>query len=176
MYKSSVLNAVNGKSPSFYFCMNKGSAQLVKGLDTVIDSLLKKEKFNKSDIAILTLKTEEKSFLSSYLKKKNEKKNNNDRVYYNDILVSSCRKFKGCERKAIILIDFSEDAFSNETNINMFYVGATRAIYNLSIIACVTKEQAHSILVRDIGISEEKIKGDDRKFLSDLLGGLCLQV
>ena len=58
----------------------------------------------------------------------------------------------------------------------MFYVGATRAIYNLSIITCVTKEQAHSILVRDIGISEEKIKGDDRKFLSDLIGGLCLQV
>ena len=174
LYKSSVLNAVNGKSPSFYFCMNKDSAQLVKGLDTVIDSLLKKEKFNKSDIAILTLKTEEKSFLSSCLEPRNI--NNHERFYYKDILVSSCRKFKGCERKAIILIDFSEEAFSNETNINMFYVGATRAIYNLSIITCVTKEQAHSILVRDIGISEEKIKGDDRKFLSDLLGGLCLQV
>lgn len=138
LYKSSVLNEVTGKKPIFYICKNPDNTALLNALDSILDNLIKVEKINKEDIAILSLLTEEKSFLYDKLKKRAN--SSHHKYFYKDILVSSCRKFKGCERKAIILIDFTQDVFADETSINMFYVGATRAILNLSILSNISKE------------------------------------
>lgn len=174
LYKASTLNEIPGKKPIFYICIKNGDSYLMHCLDSIINSLLSEEKFQKSEIAILTLTTEDKSFIYSHLESKKE--NAHEKYYYKDILVTSCRKFKGCERKSIILIDFNETSLHDETAINTFYVGTTRAIYNLNIITSITKEQAHSILINDMSIKEKDIKEDDRKVLVKTLGGLCKEV
>ena len=171
LYKASTLNEIPGKKPIFHICTKKDAIYLVNCLDSIIDSLLNEEKFQKSEIAILTLTTEDKSFIYSYLISKKE--NGHEKFYYKDILVTSCRKFKGCERKSVILLDFTETSLKDETSINTFYVGTTRAIYNLNIITAITKEQAHSVLINDMEIDEKSIKDDDRKVLVKTLGGLC---
>lgn len=171
LYKASTLNEIPGKKPAFYICLKSDVESLINCLDSVISSLIIEEKFNKEDIAILTLTTEEKSFIKSKLTSKKE--NSHEKFYYKDILVTSCRKFKGCERKSIILLDFTESSLKDETSINTFYVGTTRAIYNLNIITSITKEQAHCMLINDMGIEEKNIKDDDRKVLVKTLGGLC---
>ncbi|MEE1211664.1 MAG: AAA family ATPase [Treponema sp.] len=174
LYKASTLNEIPGKKPIFYICIKNEDSYLMHCLDSIINSLLSEEKFQKSEIAILTLTTEDKSFIYSHLESKKE--NAHEKYYYKDILVTSCRKFKGCERKSIILIDFNETSLHDETAINTFYVGTTRAIYNLNIITSITKEQAHSILINDMSIKEKDIKEDDRKVLVKTLGGLCKEV
>lgn len=174
LYKASTLNEIPGKKPIFYICIKNEDSYLMHCLDSIINSLLSEEKFQKSEIAILTLTTEDKSFIFSHLESKKE--NAHEKYYYKDILVTSCRKFKGCERKSIILIDFNETSLHDETAINTFYVGTTRAIYNLNIITSITKEQAHSILINDMSIKEKDIKEDDRKVLVKTLGGLCKEV
>ena len=174
LYKASTLNEIPGKKPIFYICIKNEDSYLMHCLDSIINSLLSEEKFQKSEIAILTLTTEDKSFIYSHLESKKE--NAYEKYYYKDILVTSCRKFKGCERKSIILIDFNETSLHDETAINTFYVGTTRAIYNLNIITSITKEQAHSILINDMSIKEKDIKEDDRKVLVKTLGGLCKEV
>lgn len=171
LYKASTLNKIPGKKPIFHICIKNDIISLLKCLDSIINSLLNEEKFQKSEIAILTLTTEDKSFIYSHLE--TNKENSHEKYYYKDILVTSCRKFKGCERKSVILLDFTENSLKDETNINTFYVGTTRAIYNLNIITSITKEQAHTMLIRDIGIDEKIIKEDDRKVLFKTLGGLC---
>lgn len=174
LYKASTLNEIPGKKPIFYICIKNEDSYLMHCLDSIINSLLSEEKFQKSEIAILTLTTEDKSFIYSHIESKKE--NAHEKYYYKDILVTSCRKFKGCERKSIILIDFNETSLHDETAINTFYVGTTRAIYNLNIITSITKEQAHSILINDMSIKEKDIKEDDRKVLVKTLGGLCKEV
>lgn len=174
LYKASTLNEIPGKKPIFHICIKNEDSYLMHCLDSIINSLLSEEKFQKSEIAILTLTTEDKSFIYSHLESKKE--NAHEKYYYKDILVTSCRKFKGCERKSIILIDFNETSLHDETAINTFYVGTTRAIYNLNIITSITKEQAHSILINDMSIKEKDIKEDDRKVLVKTLGGLCKEV
>lgn len=127
----------------------KGS---IKGSDTdmyIINENLKKievlnkiidENSNKyNDIVILTCGIEKNSFLFDNCK---------DGYYeYKDkkILFTTCRKFKGLEADSVVLIDVNKNLF-NISNEQLFYVGASRARFKLSIILDMTDEDCKNIL------------------------------
>ena len=85
------------------------------------------------DVVILTCTTVEKSWLYPHLQNGKYKK------FGQDILFTTCRKFKGLEADAIILIDVVADTFDSYNKL-MFYVGTSRARFNLSVICNMSEE------------------------------------
>jgi superfamily I DNA/RNA helicase len=63
-----------------------------------------------------------------------------DKRQINKVLFTTVRKFKGLEADVVICIDVDEDTFSNDTNRNLFYVGASRAKTWLDILTTVPQE------------------------------------
>ena len=54
-------------------------------------------------------------------------------------MFTTCRKFQGLEADAIILIDVVADTFDSYNKL-MFYVGTSRARFNLSVICNMSEE------------------------------------
>ena len=95
----------------------------------VLDEIISKLHENKiQDIVILTLKTEKNSILANDIV--------NQR--YKGCYFTSCRKFKGLEADAVILVDFSESTLLEE--VQLFYVGASRARIQLEIVTDMNNE------------------------------------
>ena len=123
-----VENCIAGSLPRLHFCTN---AEIVPG---VLDDILQ-DLFNDGidDIVILTCKTEEESCLSKYIE------NGRYPAGKKKILFSTCRKFKGLEADAVIMVDVDESTFlgtdrNEQKKVFLFYVGASRARLNLDII------------------------------------------
>lgn len=58
------------------------------------------------------------------------------------VLYTTARKFKGLEASIIILTDVDYRTFEDIEKRNVFYVAASRAKYELNIVAALTKDQA----------------------------------
>ena len=126
--------AAIGATPSFAFCVDEES--FYKTLNHTIDQLWEK---HINDIQILTCKTLTTSQLS---------KESNGEVYlYKGVKIpfSTCRKFKGLEADAVILIDIDMASLKKDEN-KLAYVGASRARHDLSIIASLCEQECRSIL------------------------------
>lgn len=122
---------VKGVPAKLHFCENDES---VKGkIDLIIDMLNGQ---GVKDIVILTCKTENTSVLSEYI---------NNGIYRNKYRFSTCRKFKGLEADAVILIDVSSDTFENENSL-IYYVGTSRARLWLDIITTMNNEECTDVL------------------------------
>lgn len=104
------------------------------------------------DIVILTCKTESTSFLTPNIK---------DEKYRNKYLVTSCRRFKGLEADAVILIDVDSDTFKEE-NLLLFYVGASRARLMLEIVSELSETDCAEIL-QSVFDESGKIKNAKKK-------------
>lgn len=101
----------------------------------VLDEIISKLHENKiQDIVILTLKTEKNSILANDIV--------NQR--YKGCYFTSCRKFKGLEADAVILVDFSESTLLEE--VQLFYVGASRARIQLEIVTDMNNEACKYVL------------------------------
>jgi hypothetical protein len=109
------------------------------------------------DIIILTCKTKEQSVLRDSV--------NND-LYNGKIRFSTCRRFKGLEADAVILVDVEKSLFEDD-NILLFYVGASRARLNLDIIANLSNDDCKSILNNKLHVKGE-IKKPMRQFATAL--------
>ena len=120
--------AVVGDSPKVY--ITDEAEKALEHIDKTIQSLIS-DKIK--DIVILTCKTIEKSIISPYLQDGKYKKNGQA------IKVSTCRKYKGLEADAIILIDVSADTFDNYNKL-MFYVGASRARFRLNVVCDMNED------------------------------------
>ncbi len=155
-----VLNNVKGEQPWFYFCNGGEEGNCVK---SIIRSLTDSGD-SRNDIAVLTLKTEEKSILKGHPALSDGRF---DRCFF-----TSIRKFKGLERKSVILCDFDKDVFSTEISRNNFYVGATRARFNLFIVSSVTDDDIKEILMNDFKIKPEDISRPKVKFCMNILGAV----
>ena len=68
-----------------------------------------------------------------------------DGYYKNKYEFSTCRKFKGLEADAIILVDVDENTFEQE-NVLLFYVGSSRARIRLDVISNLDDEKCTAIL------------------------------
>ena len=66
-------------------------------------------------------------------------------VYRNKYRFSTCRKFKGLEADAVILVDVEADTFADK-NILLYYVGTSRARLWLDIITTMDSEACTDVL------------------------------
>ena len=88
------------------------------------------------DIVILTTKTESTSVLSglSY-----------DGKYQNKYKFTTCRKYKGLEADAVVLIDVDKETFTGD-NALIYYVGTSRARSRLDVMTILSDEECRDIL------------------------------
>ncbi len=128
--RSGVLRGIAGKIPCIHFCAEE---TYFNTLDDVIGGL---RRDGIDDIVILTLSTETDSIVSGVVKN----------GVYGDCQFMSCRKFKGLEADAVILVDFTERAVTDDAML--FYVGASRARIRLEILTVMNNESCRNALER----------------------------
>ena len=58
---------------------------------------------------------------------------------------TTCRKFKGLEADAIVLVDVTRNTFDVGGNNLVFYVGASRARFRLSIIVNMSDDECRFV-------------------------------
>lgn len=132
----------NGAHPKMFFCSNPKS--VVDKLDILLKELQKH--YDKNEIVILTLKTEDKSLIP-----------NSAQNFRGKYKFTTVRKFKGLEAQSIVLVDFDEEIFQ-EKQILKYYVGASRAKLNLNIITCMQEENCKNVLNNYFCYGEKKVK------------------
>ena len=134
----------------------------IKSLNLALDSFIN-EGFN--DITILTVKTSNSSFLYGIA---------NDDIYnYRNrkIKFTTCRKFKGLESDAVVLIDVDKESLIEEEARLIFYVGSSRAILRLSIVAELEENDAGEV-ANAINRENNNIDGLPEKFALSLIMSL----
>lgn len=133
--KAEVLRGIAGKIPCIHFC---GEKTYFNALDDVIGGL---HRDGIDDIVILTLSTETDSIVSGSIRN----------GVYGECRFMSCRKFKGLEADAVILVDFTELTVINDAML--FYVGASRARIRLEIMTTMDNESCRNTMERMKGES-----------------------
>ncbi|MDG0888297.1 nuclease-related domain-containing DEAD/DEAH box helicase [Paracholeplasma manati] len=114
------------------------------------------------DIVILTAKAANKSILWP-------KHIDNQYKYQNKTFTcTSVRKFKGLEADVIIMIDVDATSFRSEKML--FYVGASRAKFELTIIVSMSNEEAKDIVNE---LNPAYAKFHPKKGLAALLNGIA---
>lgn len=132
--KGLFLHGIVGKIPRIHFCRTQELR--IKAVDGSIDEL---KEAGIDDIVILTLKTESKSFM------KEEVLDNR----YRGCPFTTCRKFKGLEADAVILVDFTERTVLRDQLL--FYVGASRARIRLEVVTDMDDDTCRSLLKKMLG-------------------------
>lgn len=122
---------IKGVPAKLHFCDSDEKAR--ERLDLIIETLKGQ---GIKDIVILTCKTESTSILSNCV---------SDGIYRNKYRFSTCRKFKGLEADAVILIDVTSEIFEEENSL-IYYVGTSRARLWLDIITTMGNESCTDVL------------------------------
>lgn len=122
--------------------------EAVERIETLIDEL-KGEGI--TDVVILTCKSQIKSILKDV--------SAND--FFRKKFFTTCRKFKGLEADAIILVDVDEDTFGSGA-VQRFYVGASRARLRLEIVTMMTDQDCEKVL-HGVVDYKKKIKNAKRE-------------
>ena len=123
--------SIKGVPVKIHYCDDASSE--IERIDTVINGLVSE---GLKDIVILTCKTENTSVLSSI---------QNNGKYRNKYIFTTCRKFKGLEADAVVLIDVDKDVFSGNQTL-IYYVGASRAKLKLDVMAILSNDECQEIL------------------------------
>lgn len=134
---------VKGAPAKIHFC--ESTDKIIMQLDESLQAL-KTDGFQ--DIVILSCKTEDNSVISDYVSNGKYKKTVN---------FTTCRKFKGLEADAVILIDVDGETF-NTHNVLLYYVGTSRARIRLEVICTLSDEECIALLQTRLGF-----KGKIRK-------------
>lgn len=127
---------VQGEKPIFYI-ISKNDQILSKLYDEIKRYV--NNGISISKIVILTVNTENKSILAGHSKIGNYTITHN--LGEKGILFTTARKYKGLEAEVVIVIDIEKKTFDDEIKKKVMHVGASRAKYFLSYIACLTKEE-----------------------------------
>ena len=143
---------VKGTPAKIHFCSTDESVRM--RIDETIDSL---KSDGIKDIVILTCKTETGSILKNQIK---------EGKYRSKYLFSTCRKFKGLEADAVILIDVDGETF-NSQNVLIYYVGTSRARLRLDIITELSDDDCTDILKNTLNRTT-KIRNPKRELASAL--------
>jgi hypothetical protein len=150
-----VNSPVIGDEPAFWFCADLKTTKLY--LDAAITAL---KATGYDDIVILTCLTEEESILNRVIVRKNYVSGNYK------VPFTTCRKFKGLEADAIIMVDVSRDVLAGDKG-NLFYVGATRAKFELATIVHMNIVKQRLWLREKFGINADLYKDDITEILMD---------
>ena len=122
---------VKGVPAKLHFCESDEKAR--EKLDFIIDNLNGR---GIKDLVILTCKTESASVLGYFV---------SNGLYKSKYRFSTCRKFKGLEADAVILVDVTSDIFEAENSL-IYYVGTSRARLWLYIITAMNNEDCTNVL------------------------------
>lgn len=130
-------NCLIGVPAKMHFCEDIDS--VLNSIDTTIDNLHNEGIRN---IVILTCKKESESCIFGEI---------TDGTYpagVERIRFTTCRKFKGLEADAVILVDLDENIFTGNDgkNVMLFYVGTSRARLRLDIVTMLDEDSSMRIL------------------------------
>ncbi len=142
--------AVKGDKAKLYFCSDENDAKAKT--DSIIDELFSA---GFKDIAVLTCKTAETSILKDFA----------EEGKYRKCLFTTCRKFKGLEADAVVLIDVTKAALEGERAL-LFYVGSSRARIRLDIAAVLSDEDCLEVLT---GLGRKEKPGKAKEALAEAL-------
>lgn len=152
------LKPISDRSPKLYDGSIKGvpakihfretQREAIERIGNIIEEL---ENDGITDVTILTCKSESNSVLKDVSLNGTFKKK----------VFTTCRKFKGLEADAIILVDVDETSFGSEA-VQRFYVGASRARLRLEIVTTMTDECCEKILLEVVNY-KKKIKNPKRE-------------
>lgn len=154
--------AVAGVPAQLHFCDEQD--QVVAALDKAIADL---KEDGISDVVILTCKTEKTSIIAGSV---------TDGMYKRKYKFSTCRKFKGLEADAVILVDVDETTFNpdkmykDSDTVFLYYVGASRARLRLEILAQLSDEECTNILQKTLNYRSKIRK--PRRELAAALGAM----
>ena len=145
-------NCIVGVPAKMHFCA--GQDEILNAIDTSIDNLYNDGIEN---IVILTCGTERDSCLAEELKEGMYPAGNKS------IPFTSCRKYKGLEADAVILVDVDENTFTGNDgqNVLLYYVGTSRAKLRLDMIT--TLDAGGSARVLEWLGRTEKVKRPQRE-------------
>ena len=136
----------------------------LSGIRSAVDNVVQRHlEQGVEDIVILTCKTESTSIFADLCA---------DGFYHYDdraFPFSTCRKFKGLEADAIILMDI-DTTLDDEKQKLLFYVGASRARYSLDLICPLTKPECVDLLDR-IGMPTSS--KNPQRALASILNAIC---
>lgn len=139
--------AIKGVPATIHFCADEAGSQ--NCVTNLIENL---KQDGITDVVILTCNTEDESVLTSRVTDGKYKKK----------IFTTCRKFKGLEADAIILVDVDENTFDEE-NVLRYYVGASRARVRLAIVTIMDDDACTRVLNERINYNK-KIKKPMREF------------
>lgn len=191
-------SAIEGSRAKMHFCNNDN---IITVIDNIIETLINEKKLDAKDIVILTCNTEynnvfKKSFPDDYKYIIVSDSSEPDIKYYNKgskkIRFTTCRKFKGLESEAVILVDIDEQMLTgkfasenNKANTDkqetastenaqeqlIFYAGTSRAKTELYLVTTMDKEQCKFVLdeFAKKGLKSTSTAKDARKRLASLL-------
>lgn len=121
------MNDVSGDQPTIVFAEKEPARKLAD----VIQYYLQRG-YLPDEIAVLTMKTEEKS-IAGGIRRLNSIRFKNHPAG-SGVLFTTARKFKGLENKVIIITDIDEACFSDSDVKKVFYVACSRATHHLSLM------------------------------------------
>ena len=150
-----IAGAVKGLPAKFHFCNSEDD--ICGKVDSIIDNL---KADGITSIVILTCKTENESVMKNKV---------SDGKYRNKYLFTTCRKYKGLEADAVILLDVDGTTF-NPDNVQLYYVGTSRAKIRLDVITTLNDEECENILTECLNIN--KISSKPKKDLCKALNGV----
>ena len=144
---------IPGQKPTMYLSQNAEDA--CQTIGAIIRGYTQ-QGIQKRQIAILTVKTEEKSILSGVASVGG----------YplvsewdgNGILFTSSRKFKGLESDVVIIVDVGASCFLDDEKRRVFYVGSSRAKHFLDIVSVMNDEDTNSMVTQLIGEKRKNAK------------------
>jgi hypothetical protein len=105
---------------------------------TNIKRLVESEKIKADQVTVLTLKTEEKSWISQDIEIMNY-------LEKHKITFTSTRKFKGLETNIALLVDLDLEFAKSEEAKRLYYVASSRAKYHFYLFGIGTNEEANQI-------------------------------
>lgn len=112
-------------------------------LNTILDKL---ERLEVESVIILTLGVVDQSAVSSKLRFSADLNDGYAYYPYNDkeYRLTTCKKFKGLEADAVIMIDLDKNSFAGRKGLE-FYVGTSRARHYLDLVCCMNNEDYYEI-------------------------------
>lgn len=127
-------DSIIGEVPKMFFCANKEESV------NIINKIIEETKEDKIEtLQILTCKTEDVSILK-------DECSCGKYLYKNyKIPFTTCKKFKGLESEAVILVDVDKKMIESEFE-QLLYVGSSRAKFKLYIISNLMKSECIKIL------------------------------
>ena len=127
-------DAIKGEKAEIGFCAD--AAETAALLNDMID---KYKAAGYESIAVLTCKTEQDSILADYCQ---------DSLYKGKkgVKFTTCRKFKGLEADAVIVIDIDKAAFDDPVGELLMYAGTSRAKYRLCCLINMSEEECRQVL------------------------------